>query len=271
MRLAVVISTPDVASSSLALLSGSFEEKLDKALDLGCSGVELNMRDPGVLDTVALRRAVLSRGLDVPQIVTGPVRGLDGLCLVSPDPNIRRTAEERTRTIIDLAADMGAMVNIGRLRGRLDWMTGVGDPWSYAADRVGALADYAADRGVRLALEPLIRFRCDFIHNAQDGIRFVRDVGRPNLGLMLDLFHMNVEDASIEDSLREAHEAGLLWHIHVADSNRLSLGRGHIDVESVVRTLREIGYSGYVSAEHTPLPDPDEAARVTLQYLRRLE
>ena len=187
MRLAVVISTPDVAFSTLALLSGSFEEKLDKALALGCSGVELNMRDPGALDTASLHRELSSRGLEVPQIVTGPVCGLDGLCLVSPDRDIRRMAEARTRAIIDLAADMGAMVNLGRVRGRLDGLTGTDDPWSYAAERVGALADYAADRGVRLALEPLIRFRCDFIHNAQDGIRFVRDVGSPNLGLMLDL------------------------------------------------------------------------------------
>ena len=270
VKAGVAIATPDVGHTKLALLSGSFEEKLDKAVALGCSGVELVMRDPAELDVSALCENIASRDLEVPQIVTGPVCGIDKLSLVSPDPEVRCACEGRTRAIIDVAAELGAMVNVGRLRGRLDWMTGTADPWAYAVERLGELADYAAERGVRLALEPLIRFLCDFVHSTQDGLRFVRDAGRRNLGLMLDLFHMNVEDASIEGSLREAHEAGVLWHVHVADSNRLALGRGHLDIASIVSTVREIGYDGYLSAEQPPLPDPDEAARVTLERLRSL-
>lgn len=271
MKLCVVVAGPDVSHKAMSFLTGSFEERLDKAVALGYDGIELMVRDPNDLDIPALCRAFSSRDLEAPQIVTGEVFGADGLCLVSPDPNIRRRAEERTRAIIDLAAELGAMVNIGRLRGRLDWMEGVvPDPWAYAVERLSAVANYAAERGVRMALEPVNRYEVDFINSAQDGLRFVRDAGCPNLGLMLDLFHMNIEDVSIEGSLREAYEAGVLWHVHVADSNRWSPGCGHLDIKSIVGTLKELGYQGYLSAEHLPLPDPDEAARRTIEYLRPL-
>jgi len=147
MKLCVVVAGPDVSHKAMSFLTGSFEERLDKAVALGYDGIELMVRDPNDLDIPALCRAFSSRDLEVPQIVTGEVFGADGLCLVSPDPNIRRRAEERTRAIIDLAAELGAMVNIGRLRGRLDWMKGVvPDPWAYAVERLSAVADYAAER-----------------------------------------------------------------------------------------------------------------------------
>ena len=84
---------------------------------------------------------------------------------------------------------------------------------------------------------------------------------------MLDTFHMNIEDAVIVDSVRQA--ASCLWHVHVGDSNRLSAGKGHFDFAGMIQTLNEVGYDGYMSAEHLPLPDPDTAARETVEYLRQ--
>jgi sugar phosphate isomerase/epimerase len=79
---------------------------------------------------------------------------------------------------------------------------------------------------------------------------------------------MNIEDASIENSIRAAGDK--LWHIHVADSNRLSPGKGHFDFPAMIQVLQSIGYEGYLSAEHLAEPDPDTAARETAQYLRTL-
>jgi sugar phosphate isomerase/epimerase len=78
---------------------------------------------------------------------------------------------------------------------------------------------------------------------------------------------MNIEDASIADSLRQA--APCLWHMHVADSNRLSPGKGHFDFSGMIETLKQVGYDGYLSAELLPKPDPDTAARETGDYLRQ--
>jgi sugar phosphate isomerase/epimerase len=93
-------------------------------------------------------------------------------------------------------------------------------------------------------------------------------VGMKNVGLLLDTFHMNIEDASITESIRAAKDC--LFHFHVADSNRWYPGAGHVDFRSVLDTLKEIGYSGFVSAEILPLPDSDLAAKHAIEYLRTL-
>jgi sugar phosphate isomerase/epimerase len=97
-------------------------------------------------------------------------------------------------------------------------------------------------------------------------MRLVKDLDCDNVGLMLDLFHMNIEDASIEEGLRLAGDR--LWHVHIADSNRLYPGSGHLDFDSIFATLEDMGYQGYVSAELLPLPDPDIAAQKIIDFLR---
>ena len=85
----------------------------------------------------------------------------------------------------------------------------------------------------------------------------------------LDTFHMNIEEPSIEESIRLAGEK--MFHFHYADSNRLYPGCGHIDFRSVLDTVRETGYQGYLSGEHRPDPEPVYAAVEGMKYLRNIE
>ncbi|MBW7882645.1 MAG: sugar phosphate isomerase/epimerase [Caldilineaceae bacterium] len=268
MKVGLVICGPDVAYGPLALLSGTFEEKVQKARDLGYDGVELMVRDPAELDWSHVKQTLAQAGLEAPQIVTGELFGVDGLCLITPDDDLYQRAVERTQAVIKLAAFLDcAIVNVGRLRGRLDWMAGyTDDPWTLAVERIAGIAAFAAAHNVPIALEPINRYEADFIANVDDGMRMVADVGAANLGLMLDLFHMNIEDASIENSLRAAGERCL--HVHIADSNRRFPGAGHLDFDSIFATLADMGYQGYISAEIIPWPDPDTAAVKTIQYVR---
>ena len=94
------------------------------------------------------------------------------------------------------------------------------------------------------------------------------DLQCTNVGLMLDVFHMNIEEADIAAALREA--GSLVGHVHFADSNRQAIGFGHTAIEPIVATLREIGYAGYLSAEILPLPDPLSAARQTIESFRNV-
>jgi sugar phosphate isomerase/epimerase len=251
----------------LALLSGTFEEKTAKAAALGYRGIEFMVRDPAGLHWPTIKATIQNAGLEVPQVVTGELFGADGLCLVTADDDLYRRAEARTHAVIDLAAYLGAMVNIGRLRGLLRLLGPVDDAYAVAVERLRRVALYAAQRGVRITLEPLNRYESDFIPNAIEGRRFIAAMDCDNVGLMLDLFHMNIEDASIEDGLRQAGDR--LWHVHIADTNRRYPGSGHMVYDSIFATLRELGYSGYVSAEMLPLPDPDTAAQQTIAFLRR--
>ena len=266
MKAGLVVCGPDVDYGPLALLSGSFEDKCAKAAALGFHGIELMVRDPARLDWPAVEDTLQGSRLEVPQIVTGELFGADGLCLVTSDSEIRRQAEERTRAVIELAARLGAIVNIGRLRGQLRFLDEGPDRWATAVRMLRGVIEYAADRGVRIAIEPLNRYETDFVFSAADGMRLVGDLSCDNVGLMLDTFHMNIEDASIAEGLR--HASDRLWHVHIADSNRLHPGAGHILFDPVFAALREIGYRGYVSGEMVPQPDPDTAARRTASFLR---
>jgi sugar phosphate isomerase/epimerase len=266
VKTGLVICGPDVAYGPLALLTGPFEEKVAKAAQLGYDGIELMVRDPAGLDWAAIKNTLAAAGLQVPQVVTGELFGADGLCLVTADEALRRRAEERTRAVIDLAAYLGAMVNIGRLRGQLKLLGSVPDAWAMAMERLRGVVAYAAGLGVKITMEPLNRYETDFIFNAADGVRLIEDLACDNLGLMLDLFHMNIEDASIEEGLRLAGDR--VWHVHIADSNRCYPGSGHIDFDSIFAALKDIGYQDYVSAELLPLPDPDTAARKTIGFLQ---
>ncbi len=266
MKKGLVVCGPDVAYGPLALLTGAFEEKCAKAAALGYDGIELMVRDPAGLDWPHVKQTLADCNLGVPQIVTGELWGADGLALVTPDDDLHRRALARTKSVIELAAYLGAIVNIGRLRGRLDWLNDPAHAWEMAVEKLRPAVAYAAECGVRIALEPINRYETDFIQTVADGLRMAADIGLPNLGLMLDLFHMNIEEPSIERSLRAAGDR--LWHVHIADSNRRYPGSGHMDFAPIFETLRDMGYTRYVSAELLPLPDADTAAEKTIEFLK---
>jgi len=267
MKTGLIICGPDVAYGPLALLSGTFEEKAAKAARLGYDGVELMVRDPAGLDWPAVKATLDANGLGVAQIVTGELFGADGLGLITSDDDLHRRTVDRLKTIVDLAAYLDTIVNIGRSRGRLDWLDAHERTWDVAMSKLREVVVYAAERGVRIAIEPINRYEADFIHSTADGLRMIADLGYDNLGLMLDVYHMNIEDPSIEASLASAGDR--LWHVHIADSNRCYPGSGHLPFDAIFATLRKMGYEGYVSAEILPQPDPDAAAERTIAFLRQ--
>jgi sugar phosphate isomerase/epimerase len=248
-------------------LSGTFEEKVHKAADLGCDGIELMVRDPAGLDWAKVKQTLDGAGLEVSQVVTGELYGADGLCLVTADQDLSRRAELRLRSIIDLAEYLDSMINIGRVRGRYDLLGKGSDARQFAVERFRSLMAYAEPKGVKVNLEPLNRYESDFILNGAEGYQFLQDVGSPNGGLMLDVFHMNIEESTFDLGFRAAGER--LNHVHIADSNRHYPGSGHLDFESAFAALHDLGYNGYVSAELLPLPDADTAGRKTMEFLSR--
>ena len=94
----------------------------------------------------------------------------------------------------------------------------------------------------------------------------IERVGADNFGLLLDTFHMNIEEPSIEESIRKCGER--IFHFHLADSNRWYPGAGHIDFKSILTALKDTGYQGFISGEFLPKPDVDTAAQENITYLR---
>ena len=269
LKIATMIGSPDLGTETLASYSGNLAEAFAKVAKLGYDGVELMLRDPNQLNGEEIRRQLDEHRLEMVGLCTGHVFGEDGLGLVGPDPSLCRAAMDRLKGFVDFAATHFGdrmLVNLGRSRG-----PGYPDDPARTMDQMEEafrkLAGYASTRGVRLVLEPINVHQANHIHTSQDGIAMVKRVNHPNFGLMLDVYHMNIEDVDIYDSFREAGE--LCWFVHFCDNNRRWPGSAHLDFEQMVQVLNEIGYNGYVSLEILPWPDPDTAARSSIEFLRR--
>lgn len=258
-RLLGVALSPRPTTFGPLLFSGRLEEGLDAAAEIGYSAVELSIREPGDLDAGALCSMLSQRGLVLSALATGQACVCDGLCLDSPDPGVRGRAAARLAGAVDLAADLGAVVIVGGIRGRFDVPAAERD--ARRGDVLEALrecAELATGLGVTLALEPINRYETAFVNTAAEALEVLEEIDEPSLGVLLDTFHMNIEERSLPEAIRAAGER--LRYVHVADSNRQAPGRGHLDFAEVTRTLDVIGYQGPVVAEILPVPDDQRAA-----------
>jgi sugar phosphate isomerase/epimerase len=270
MKLSLVVQTPEVPRTiPVALLTGTLEEKFLKAAQWGADGVELMTTEPAKLDGDKIRSSLRANNLQISAIASGAITFALGLTLVHTDPEKVSQAKKRLIELINFAKVMQApVVTIGSFRGQMGSVEGGGR--QRLREILVEAAEYAQIRSVRLALEPTNRYENDFIVNAEQGLAFIQEINHPALGLLLDTFHINIEESSWTEPFHRVMNAGKLWHIHLGDNNRLPPGHGLIDFPAIVKTLSEIGYKGYISAELLAKPDPDTAARETLIYMRSL-
>jgi sugar phosphate isomerase/epimerase len=270
MKLSLVVQTAEVEGLvPVALLSGSLSEKLAKAARFGADGVELMTVDPSRIPLDALRKDLQRNRLQVAAVASGALSMVSGLTLLNADTSKAARAFGRLKDLVLFAEDVGApVVTIGSFRGRL---SPGGPSGRELLIKVLQEADtFAASRGVCLALEPLNRYEADLINNVEEGLKLLDETGRPSLGLVLDTFHVNIEERSWDGPFSRALQEGRLLHVHLGDNNRLAPGLGMIDFRRIIKALCEGGYGGYLSAELLPWPDADEAARLTIAHVRGL-
>ena len=120
-----------------------------------------------------------------------------------------------------------------------DWVNGV--------DSIKQLAPFAKELGIKILIEPLNRYENCLVYNADTAYQFLQAVDEPNVKTMLDTFHMNIDEANFTDPFIKL--AGLLETVHVADSNRRGLGKGHLPFEEVVKAIKQIGYDKTITVE----------------------
>ncbi|MBN1660650.1 MAG: sugar phosphate isomerase/epimerase [Anaerolineae bacterium] len=267
MKTAIVLSTQPAKFQAVAF-KGDFEENVARIARWGYDGVELAIRDPALVDGDELLRVVAAHGLEVPAIGTGQAWGEEGLSYTDPDPAVRAAAIDRTLAHIPLAARTGAAIIIGLLRGIVKEGVDHAQAMAWLVAALQTCCAAAAPHGVRLALEPICRYETTLINNVAQGLDLVARVGATNMGLLLDTFHMNIEEPVIEESIRAAGDR--IFHFHVADSNRWHPGAGHLDFRSILDALYATGYQGYVSGEFMPQPDAATAAQRAIAHLHRL-
>ncbi len=257
------------------------QEVLETVAAAGYDGVDLDAEpdriDPQKFNQVASMAASL--GLKVPALIcawggwhAGEVRDL-----ASSDESVRSYAVRYTRKCIDLAAglDDPPILEIAAVPPVNEYpVTSVprADLRRNFARSARELADYAAPRGVSVAIEPINRFEgyAGFLNSIVEAKSIADEVGADNLGVLADFFHVNIEDAALTDTLR--HAADKLMCIHLADNNRQAPGTGHIDFLQVIRTLNAIGYDGYLSLDAVPAkPDWKTLVKTSISFMKQME
>jgi len=268
MKIGIAVATREALPSAFVVFRDDLEVSLGKASALGYDGVELALLRPDQVDTDRIEALLEELGLEIPMISSGQVFAEGGLCFTSLDREIRSRAVSRIKGLIDAAERFGSMVNIGRVRGPLE----PGQPRRVSEDRfleaLKEVAVYAEPKGVVIALEPVNRYEMNFINRLEEAAEMIDRLGRPNVKIMPDVFHMNIEEASIEGSLMAFRD--YIGYVHFADSNRLAPGMGHLNFPNIIAVLEAIQFSGYVTAEILPHPDPEMAAARAARYLRAL-
>lgn len=216
--------------------------------------------------------------------------------LANPDPEIRRRAVAYLRHCVDLACGVGAplVIVVPSAVGKTKpvqatygddglWESEYKREWDYAVESVREAAKYGEDKGIMFAIEPINRYETYMVNSAEQARRFACEVGSRAVRVHLDTFHMNIEESDPAEAIRAT--GNMLINVHIADSNRQAVGRGHYDFAAMMKALKEIGYERSLALEPLPpVPDPyvamkmkryaglwDVYAKESIDRLRELE
>lgn len=268
MKYSIVLSTQP-AQFQAATFKGDLQTNLARIAALAYDGVELAIRDPKLVDLNNLEQLIQKKGLSVSAIGTGQAWGEEGLSFTDPDSTVRKAAIERIKNHIPGAVRFQAIIIIGLIRGVVKPGVDSVQAMDWLVEALIECSRAALPHGIRLALEPINRYETTLINTAAQGLDLIQRVGEGNFGLLLDTFHMNIEEPDIYNSIRICGEH--TFHFHVADSNRLYPGGGHLDFKSLLETLAATGYSGWVSGEFLPIPDALTAAEKNIVALKQYQ
>ncbi len=229
-------------------------ETLERIAAAGYDGVELP-GEPGRFRLAEVRGLLARAGL-VPLALTASCAEARR-DLAHPDPAVRAEAVGYVERCCAFAAEIGApLVQVLPSREtRLAPLATREAEWAWSVDAMRRAVPAAERCGVRIAVEPLNRYEAYLVTTVAEALAYVEAVGSSRVGLTLDLFHANIEEADIPRSIRAA--GARLWHVQVADTNRQGLGRGHLDLAGCLAALGQVGYDGAVVVEvMAPGPDP---------------
>lgn len=266
MKLSVTASLVPEAKGGPFVFWNGLEDACQQAHQLGYHGIEVFPPDADNPALAELPKLLHKYHLQLAAVGTGAGWVKHKLRLTDPDPAVRSKAIQFVGRIIEFAGPLHAPAIIGSMQGRFEAAVTREQAMLWLAEGLEILGPIAQKYGVPLLVEPLNRYETNLINTVEHGLQLLACLQTKNVRLLLDLFHMNIEESSIADSIRDAGVA--VGHVHWVDSNRRAATMGHLDLSSAARALKEIEYRGFVSAEALPLPSPYEAARKTIESYR---
>lgn len=169
---------------------------------------------------------------------------------VSDDAALRRQAAIFIEDCIRLTADLGSKLFCGPLYAPLGYMPGrrrTAEEWKRVVEGLQAAGEFAARNGVALGVEPLNRYETYFLNTAADALALCNEVSLPNVGVLFDTYHANIEEKSLPEAIRLLGPH--IKNIHACENDRGIPGSGHIDWPGIAQALKETGYEGFLVIE----------------------
>lgn len=248
----------------------TLEEKVRKTEAYGFEGLEvwgndLPQRFKEVKETLSTSKIKLSTVCS----------GYSG-DLLGPDRKTREMAIEGIKERLKICAELGGVGVITvptfggpKISDLYPWRSDIKEiEKQILIEECRILGEYADNVGAYVLLEPLNRYETHFINRLEQAIEICRAAGREHIKVMADFFHMNIEEANIANSIKDAD--GYILHVHLADSNRLLPGYGHTDFKSGFEALKKIGYRNFMALECGVPGDPDVELPKCVNHLKNL-
>ncbi len=234
--------------------------------ECGYEGVELNLTDPPGVSHSDLHKWIDEVGLVIPAFLTGEAYN-DGLCLCSRDELVRQKAMERLIASLDTAAEFNAILVVGLMQGLRSDEPDADVANHRIVDCLRRVGDVAEQKNVEFVIEPVNHLQVGFNNSVAEVRHLIERIGSPAIRPMVDTVHLNIEEASLTQPIRDCGSE--LRHVHLCENNGAHFGTGHIDFREILRTLDEVSYEGFRSVKvyREPL---NSGARTAIEFLRGL-
>ena len=218
-----------------------------KCKEAGYSCVEISLL--GQNEKTAKKIYDLSKELNIDITCTTGLSANEDL--TSTSEKIRKNGEQKLLDCINIASIMGSKI----LTGVIHCSWGVSDSkglnkeikFNNSANSLKKIGSHLEKKNIKLGIEPLNRYETDFINTVDEGLELCRLVNHPNIGLLLDVYHMNIEEKNMIKSIKKA--SNKIFHFHVAENDRGIPGTGTLNFNEIFKTLMSIGYNKNVTLE----------------------
>lgn len=229
----------------------------EKLKGMGYDGVELP-----IFDMQLERFQALGKKLDSLKLGrTAVTVCTDAENPISPDKAIREAGLARLKKAIDMCAASGCTHLCGPIHsaiGSFSGSTPTKDEWNWGKETLSKAGDHAKQNNVTLVVEYLNRFECYFLTSAADDAKFCREINHPNVKMMWDTFHANIEEKNTAAAMQSCWDQ--VVHVHISENDRSTPGEGHVDWDTTFQMLKQLRYDGWLVVEAFGLSLPALAA-----------
>jgi sugar phosphate isomerase/epimerase len=231
------------------------ETTIRRLAKYGYDGIEISYDSvelaPGAPGTAAVRQMLTDNGIECVGSISLMFEGRD---LLHADAAVRESSVDYLNRCVTMVKELrdgngGNMSIVPSEVGKVKAMASPEEEWAWAVEGLKAVHEHATREGVTIAIEPLNRFETNFVNRHDQALLLAKEVG-DDVGVCLDIYHMNQEEADPYQALRAAGDR--LYDFHVADNNRMACGQGALDWAKLLATLKEIGYDGSITVEFVP-------------------